>query len=419
MESLGQKLREAREAHSYSVEQIARDTHISKQYLEALELENFSALPGDTYVVGFLRNYAEYLGLDPEELVTLYKNIRIQEQPMPMSELLQRPRRRPPPRILLALLALVLVGVGVFLVVRFLLPRGPAAAASEKPRAVATEAGYVLKEEAITRWFNQDETIDVPLATEQYRIRLAAVGDRLTLRVPGGTVELAVNQERLVDLDGDGRNDIRIQLNDLDVTASARRANLSLYKLTKGPGEEAGPVAGQAAGQPAGAGELSGAAASAGAAPAGTAPGAAPAAAAPAGPAAAAPAASTPAAPVPAEPPVAAPAAIVASGAPLDLESASAPSPFRISISFRGYCLLRYLADNDSRDERFFHKGETFALDAKQEVRLWVSNAGALRLSVAGKDMELGRAGEVVTRTLKWTESQETGGYRLQLLASD
>jgi cytoskeletal protein RodZ len=407
MESLGQKLREAREAHSYSVEQIARDTHISKQYLEALELENFSVLPGNTYVVGFLRNYAEYLGLDPEELVTLYKNIRIQEQPMPMSELLERPRRRSPSRaVLLALAAVVLVAAGVFLIVKFLLPRAPASAAREKPRAVATEAGYVLKEEAITRWFNQEETVDVPLGPEQYRIRLATVGDRLTLRVPGGTVELAVGQDRQVDLDGDGRNDIRVQLNDLDVTATSHRANLSLYKLTKGAGEEAGLAAGQPAGEQAGAARQ----------PAQAPEGAAAPAAAPAGqPPAAAPAA----APVPAETPTAAQAGIAASGRALELQSAPTPSPFRLSISFRGYCLLRYLADNDTRDERFFHKGETFALDAKQEVRLWVSNAGALRLSVAGKDVELGRAGEVVTRTLKWTESQETGGYRLQLLASD
>jgi hypothetical protein len=291
------------------------------------------------------------------------------------------------------------VAAGVFLVVKFLLPRAPASAAREKPRAVPTEAGYVLKEEAITRWFNQEETVDVPLGSEQYRIRLSAVGDRLTLRVPGGTVELTVGQDRQVDLDGDGRNDIRVQLNDLDVTASTRRANLSLYKLTKGAGEEAGLAAGQPAGEP------EGAAAPAGAAPAEQPPAASPA-------AAAAPS-------VPAETPAVAQVSIAASGKPQDLQSASTPSPFRLSITFRGYCLLRYLADDNIRDERFFHKGETFALDAKREVRLWVSNAGALRLSVAGKDVELGRAGEVVTRTLRWTESQETGGYRLQLLASD
>ena len=112
-------------------------------------------------------------------------------------------------------------------------------------------------------------------------------------------------------------------------------------------------------------------------------------------------------------------AAGTAFGGPLDLQSAGAPAPFRLSISFRGYVLLRYLADGETRDERFFHKGETFSLDVKREARLWISNAGALRLSVAGKDVELGRAGEVVTRTIRWSQSPETGGYRLQVLPSD
>jgi hypothetical protein len=118
--------------------------------------------------------------------------------------------------------------------------------------------------------------------------------------------------------------------------------------------------------------------------------------------------------------PTATPAAAGGSFAgPLDLQAAGTPSAFRLSISFRGYVLLRYLTDGENRDERFFHKGETFALDVKREARLWISNAGALRLSVAGKDVELGRAGEVVTRTIRWSESRDSGGYRLQVLASD
>ena len=91
MEALGQKLREARESRNVSIEQVARDTHISKQHLEALEVENFAALPGETYAMGFLRNYAEYLSLNPEEVVSLYRAIQIQEQPLPMAELLQYP----------------------------------------------------------------------------------------------------------------------------------------------------------------------------------------------------------------------------------------------------------------------------------------------------------------------------------------
>jgi cytoskeletal protein RodZ len=442
MESLGRKLREAREKHNYNLEQIARDTNISKGYLEALEEENFGVIPGDTYVLGFLRNYGEYLGLNPEELVGLYRNLRIQEQPMPMSELLQGPRRvRPRPRLLALILVVVAAAaVGVFLLVRYGLPRGGETAARQPEARPAPAGEYVLSEEAITRWYSQGETVSVPMDGEHYRLSFAAVGDRLTLKIPGGTVDLAVGQTRQVDLDGDLASDIRAQLNDLDVTGSNRRANVSIYKLPRSgveavqPGEagqpggaagQGGPLvagglaaqAGNTGGQPpgevgqagaAGAGAVAGTAAAAstgstGAAAAGASQGGA----APAGAAAEEPSLSLQ------------PAAGAALSGPLDLQAAGAPEPFRLSISFRGYVLLRYLADGETRDERFFHKGETFALDVKREARLWISNAGALRLSVGGKDVELGRPGEVVTRTIRWAQSPETGGYRLQVLPSD
>lgn len=427
MESLGHKLREAREKHNYTLEQIARDTNISKGYLEALEEENFGVIPGDTYVLGFLRNYAEYLGLNPEELVGLYRNLRIQEQPMPMSELLQGARPRPRSRAVAVILAVaVMAAAGVFLLVRYVLPRGGEAAARQaEARPTAAPGEFVLSDEAITRWYSQGETVSVPIDGEHYRVSFAAIGDRLTLKVPGGTIDLTVGQTRQLDLDGDMASDIRTQLNDLDVTGSNRRANLSIFKLPKtGQIAPEGLVAEAPEGATAAAGAIApGATAGAAAATpgrsgatagrAGVTPGAAGAAGTPQ--AAASP--TTPAAP---QVPTATPAAAGGSfTGPLELQAAGTPSPFRLSISFRGYVLLRYLTDGENRDERFFHKGETFALDVKREARLWISNAGALRLSVAGKDVELGRPGEVVTRTIRWSESRDSGGYRLQVLASD
>ena len=75
MEAIGDKLRQTRESKGYTIEQIARDTHIAKRFLEALEDENFDVFPGDPYLLGFMRTYSEYLGLEPEEVVTLYKNL--------------------------------------------------------------------------------------------------------------------------------------------------------------------------------------------------------------------------------------------------------------------------------------------------------------------------------------------------------
>lgn len=406
MESLGQKLREAREKHNYSLEQVARDTHISKQYLEALEEESFASIPGDTYVIGFLRNYAEYLSLNPEELVALYRNIRIQEQPLPMNELLEGSKARSPSRTLLIVIAAIaLVAVGVFLLVRFVLARPQPAAEAGQPRpASSSQAEYTLQEEAITRWFNQDDTVDVPLDSQQYRLKLITIGDSLTLKVPGGTAEISIGQNRQLDLNGDARNDIRLQLNDLDVTATARRANLSIYKLTKGAAEEVAVL-------PQKSSQTQSEASAEVAKPAEV----------------TRPAEGTPTTEVakPAETPTGSSqtgqsqAPAVAASSSQDITTAESTSPFRVSISFRGYCLLRYLVDGDTRDERFFHKGENFSLDAKNEVRLWISNAGALRVSVAGREIEMGRAGEVVTRTIRWSQSRDSGGYRLQVVPSD
>jgi len=435
MESLGYKLREAREKHNYTLEQIARDTNISKGYLEALEEENFGVIPGDTYVLGFLRNYAEYLGLNPEELVGLYRNLRIQEQPMPMSELLQGSRPRPRSRAVAVILAVaVMAAAGVFLLVRYVLPRGGEAVARQaEARPTAAPGEFVLSDEAITRWYSQGETVSVPIDGEHYRVSFAAIGDRLTLKVPGGTIDLTVGQTRQLDLDGDMASDIRTQLNDLDVTGSNRRANLSIFKLPKtgqiapeglvaeAPGGETAAAGAIAPGATAGAAAATPGRSGATAGRAGVTPGVTPGATAGAAGAAGTPqAAASPTPPAAPQVPTATPAAGGGSfTGPLELQAAGTPSPFRLSISFRGYVLLRYLTDGENRDERFFHKGETFALDVKREARLWISNAGALRLSVAGKDVELGRPGEVVTRTIRWSESRDSGGYRLQVLASD
>jgi cytoskeleton protein RodZ len=67
--AIGQSLRDARTARNLSLEQAAQDTRISIRFLEALEEEDFTALPAPVYVRGFLRSYANYLGIDPQPLV--------------------------------------------------------------------------------------------------------------------------------------------------------------------------------------------------------------------------------------------------------------------------------------------------------------------------------------------------------------
>lgn len=72
MGQLGDLLKEARQKKEVSLEQVEGVLRIRGKYLQALEDEDFSIMPSEVYVRGFLRNYAIYLGLDPEEVRTLY-----------------------------------------------------------------------------------------------------------------------------------------------------------------------------------------------------------------------------------------------------------------------------------------------------------------------------------------------------------
>ena len=64
---VNERLRLAREARGVDLFRVERDTKIRVKYLKAMEQGQFSELPADVYARGFLRNYASYLGLDPDQ----------------------------------------------------------------------------------------------------------------------------------------------------------------------------------------------------------------------------------------------------------------------------------------------------------------------------------------------------------------
>ncbi|AAR34441.1 DUF4115 domain-containing protein [Geobacter sulfurreducens] len=70
--SVGTLLREAREARSLSLDEAARVTRLGKNYLVALESDEFDKLPNLAYARGFIRVYAGFLGLSADELLRRY-----------------------------------------------------------------------------------------------------------------------------------------------------------------------------------------------------------------------------------------------------------------------------------------------------------------------------------------------------------
>ena len=66
--TVGERLREAREASGLSLEDIATQTRIPTRHLESLEAGDFSRLPAPTYSIGFAKNFAGAVGLDRAEI---------------------------------------------------------------------------------------------------------------------------------------------------------------------------------------------------------------------------------------------------------------------------------------------------------------------------------------------------------------
>ena len=73
MEPIGEYLKKEREAKGISLQKAAGANHIGLRFLEAIEREDFKKLPGEIFVKGFIKTYADYIGLDSKEVLDRYK----------------------------------------------------------------------------------------------------------------------------------------------------------------------------------------------------------------------------------------------------------------------------------------------------------------------------------------------------------
>jgi cytoskeletal protein RodZ len=372
---IGEQLRAARERKGLSLDRVADETNIAKRYLTGLETEDFSVFPGDPYVIGFLRNYAEYLGLSSDELVNAYKNIKIQEQPVPIQELIPK---RGPSKLAIGAIALGAVAV-IAIILAIALPRhantGEELATSHRQAVEYRVEGTTFEK----RLFVGDSLL-VSYGGEKYKLLVSRIDDAVTLDSPVGASRLMLGEEGTIDLDKNNQPELKVLVSDLSKKDASKGAVLRL--------EYSSPDAALAAS----------AQAPAPANPDQTASAAAP---------------GTTGAALPT-----APAVATSSGKPVVLFEAGkkTPYPFVLSVTFRGPCMFRYEIDKRDRDERYYRKGDNVTINAQNSVKLWASNAQAVKLTVqasGGKsaDLDLGGAGEVAVKRIAW--SQDGGAWVL------
>lgn len=73
--TLGEKLRQAREARGITISEVAEQTRISPLYIESIEKDDYSPLPGGIFNKGFVKSFAKYVGVDEQEALQDYLSL--------------------------------------------------------------------------------------------------------------------------------------------------------------------------------------------------------------------------------------------------------------------------------------------------------------------------------------------------------
>jgi len=183
--TLPERLYAARERKGVDLYRAERDTKIRARYLGALERGDYKELPGAVYTKGFLRNYALYLGLDPEEVLGQWRRERGDAKEQPPAIVVPRPIAAPrqgltfsPSLVVAAMLTVVVVAFGAYLGVQVLRFSKPPTVAVTQPSTAVIDV-----DESTTKYTLQGSTLPgatVSIATpgrDPYQVTATSRGE--------------------------------------------------------------------------------------------------------------------------------------------------------------------------------------------------------------------------------------------------
>lgn len=353
MDSYGELLRTAREEKKLTLETVERETSISKEFLEALENENSEVFHGEAYLTGFLRNYAEYLELDSKRLILLYRNMMLQEAPVPEGLIAKPKSTYLSPIIIGACITAVVIATTLVYFLGFHNKNAESSAISKDGLQQKT---YELSDKPVNARVYIGDQIVVP--TKDGKIILTVTSDtnsKLGVKTPVGEQFFELSETRELDIDGDTSIDMVLDVWEISTDNRSRGAEVYIVRKDEKAVAEVADNTG-----------------------------------------------------IPTFSKVEVEQKVI-------FEDNRA-YPFTLNASFRKPCVFRYEMDRKNSVENYYTKSDVVTMNPTNRVRVWISNGNTVVLQViaAGKtyEIEIAKAGECVVEDIKWVRSDD-GRYRL------
>ncbi|MBP5602671.1 MAG: helix-turn-helix domain-containing protein [Treponema sp.] len=362
MDSYGELLKNAREEKNLNIDKISREISIESRYLKGLEDEDNGVFPGEAYMIGFLRNYSNYLELDTDYILKLYNNKKIQESPVPEGLLVKhRPRW-----LVWAIVipAVLLIGAGVIVTVLLMSKKNVVEDDSVILSGKIKTRQYELDNSKFTQRVYKGDQIIVPTDNGQIVLTVRDTLSSFGLDTPSGIFYTDLAEETEIDINGDSVPDLIVYVSDISSTDESRGVEMSML-LRHGISTSSSSVNVDD---------------------------------------------------IPFE------TDIVSKHPQKVILEDNRAYPFTINASFRGACLFRDKVDNDNSVESYFSRGEVFTANPHNGIRLWISNSNAVKFTIVADsktfDLDIGAAGQVLVEDIKWIKDSD-GRYKLIVVELD
>lgn len=362
MDSYGEILKNAREDKKLDIVTAARETSIAESFIKGLENEDLGAFPGEAYMLGFMRNYAEFLNVNPEYVANLYRAKKLQESPVPEGLIVhEKPWFFWP--FIFTSTVLFLVAVFVVLYIFIFNKKSDDMNEVVVDRNVTTKK-YELTDKVFTGRLYAGDQIIYPSKNGNVVLTVNDTLSSFGLQCPVGTLYTDLAEEADLDIDGDTMSDMIVYVSDISSTDSSRGAEVRIVKRGEGVYISTGV---------------------------------------------------TDTAEIPF-------ASELGSQKRTVILEDNRAYPFTLNGSFRGSCEFRYKVDRHDAVEGYFASGEVVTMTANNGIRVWMSNCNTVKFSITadskGYDLEIGKAGQVLVEDIKWIKDTD-GKYKLVVIELD